>query len=204
MRFIGDIHGNTKLYNDTIKGVNDSVQVGDFGIGFGAEDYTFPKGNHKFIRGNHDNPELCKKQDNFIEDGYYENGIMYIGGATSIDRSIRTPGFDWWFDEQINSAEMNIIEKKFKEEQPSIMVTHECPEYVSNILTSSLGMKKYSEKSNTRIFFEELTELKENKVKLWVFGHWHVSFDKEIDGCRYICLNVNEYKDIDLNNYKDN
>lgn len=202
MRFIGDIHANIHEYQQLTKGIDNSVQVGDFGLGFGAERLTFSDGNHRFIRGNHDDPSLCRSHLKCIKDGTYEDGIMYIGGATSVDRNIRTPGFDWWFDEQISTNEMNQIEKVFKEKKPSIMVTHECPESISNILCTEKKLRKYYDDSNTRVFFEELKQLKENKVKLWVFGHWHVSFDKEVDGCRYICLNINEHKDIDLKKYR--
>jgi hypothetical protein len=34
------------------------------------------------------------------------------------------------------------------------------------------------------------------KPETWIFGHWHLSFDKVISGTRFICLN--ELDAIDL------
>ena len=59
--------------------------------------------NHKFIRGNHDDPQACREHPYWIKDGLIENDIMYIGGAWSIDREYRTEGVSWWRDEELSS-----------------------------------------------------------------------------------------------------
>ena len=69
MRFIGDVHGKWKKYKRIIKDCDASIQVGDLGLGFvrkhgwsagqiysNPPHYAMVKGDHKFIRGNHDNP----------------------------------------------------------------------------------------------------------------------------------------------------
>ncbi len=66
MHFIGDVHGYVKTYlkyiNRRIKGP--SIQVGDMGMGF----VKFPDSwddQHTFIRGNHDDPEVCQAHPNY-------------------------------------------------------------------------------------------------------------------------------------------
>jgi hypothetical protein len=64
-RLIGDIHGMVYDYKayaiDKFEGP--TIQIGDFGIGFGQGDHWHESidayhvaGGHRFIRGNHDNP----------------------------------------------------------------------------------------------------------------------------------------------------
>jgi hypothetical protein len=76
-RLIGDIHGQVYDYKayaiDNFEGP--TIQIGDFGIGFGQGDYWHESvdafhvaGGHRFIRGNHDNPALCKTMKGWIKD----------------------------------------------------------------------------------------------------------------------------------------
>ena len=70
-RFIGDIHGykyELSLVLDNLpQDVTSVIQVGDMCVGFGQGDfwhesleYMLEKVNGRFIRGNHDNPAMCK------------------------------------------------------------------------------------------------------------------------------------------------
>ena len=108
-RFIGDVHGHYEPYKRIIADVPRSVQVGDMGVGFlriggysDGEEYNNPPhhsmvaGDHRFIRGNHDNPSVCRRHSQYIPDGTVEGNIMYIGGAVSIDRAWRRDGYSWW------------------------------------------------------------------------------------------------------------
>lgn len=93
-RFLGDSHGlkyELSILLDNIpQDVTSVVQVGDMGIGFGQGDFwhetlddMMQKVNGRFIRGNHDNPAMCKTMKTWIPDGLIENDVMYIGGAWS-------------------------------------------------------------------------------------------------------------------------
>jgi hypothetical protein len=73
---IGDVHGKTGEYVHKLQklGPNaQSIQVGDMGLGFkgvglpppGA---SMPKGNHKFFRGNHDDPAKCRANPYYLGD----------------------------------------------------------------------------------------------------------------------------------------
>src|SRR5690348_14652539 len=108
MKFIGDVHGLYERYDRIIKEHANTIQVGDMGIGF----RRWPHGewqanppfdvmvaqNALFIRGNHDNPGVCRNHKQWIADGYVRttekgNVVMFIGGAHSIDAKLRIEGF---------------------------------------------------------------------------------------------------------------
>lgn len=205
-RFIGDVHGKFRQYEKIISDAKSppSIQVGDLGIGFKrligevvhySSNPSFDKMtlyNARFIRGNHDNPEVCQRHACYIPDGTIIKNMMFIGGAFSIDRSLRTEGLDWWADEELSIEKLNRLVDVYEKEKPEVMVTHECPESVSNLLVS----KKWDISSRTRQAFESM--FYKHKPKLWIFGHWHVSFDYIMEGTRFICLDELEYKDIDI------
>ena len=90
--FIGDVHGKYDRYKKIMKSCTDSIQVGDMGVGFRqyigheiGKMYPNPpydrmvEGNHKFIRGNHDNPATCRSHTQWIQDGYTETTDMTGG-----------------------------------------------------------------------------------------------------------------------------
>src|SRR5687767_13552182 len=105
IRFIGDVHGKFEQYKRLIKDTTNSIQVGDMGVGFlktsgprvGEETgnpphYAMVRGNHRFIRGNHDSPAACSRHSQFIKDGTVEGNMMFVGGALSVDKHLRQEG----------------------------------------------------------------------------------------------------------------
>lgn len=86
MRFIGDCHGKFNAYLEIVKDCPESIQVGDFGAGF----VPLPDVNkdHFFIRGNHDNPTICKTSRNWIEDGSQIGNMFFVGGLDYLDLEI--------------------------------------------------------------------------------------------------------------------
>ena len=203
IRFIGDVHGDEKAYLkalDNYEGT--SIQVGDFGIGFvypGSKDISVRK-NSYFIRGNHDNPSVSYKRPDYIHDGTisFEQKMMFIGGAYSIDKNYRTEGIDYWSDEELSYQLLDSMIDKYIIRKPSIMVTHCCPNFLSYIILTRMGLQKIHD-SRTEIAFE--TMFANHTPKLWIFGHYHYSFDETINNCRFICLNINKTVDINLEDY---
>jgi len=208
MRFIGDVHGKYTRYGKLMKKYGGpSIQVGDMGVGF----YTYGPGgegiipvanpphdrmvkyNARFIRGNHDNPEVCKRHSQYIPDGHYEDDMFFCGGAGSIDRAMRTEGMSWWADEELSMNELNEIVDKVADLKPKIMVTHECPEFLAAMILHP--KEKYDMPSITRQAFESIYHF--HQPDLWIFGHWHKSFDYIHEGkTRFKCLNELEVFDI--------
>lgn len=200
MRLIGDIHGDLYSYMPLISGATESVQVGDFGIGFIRDDEfvddLHKDGRHKFIRGNHDDPGLCKERVGYIEDGTYdERGILYIGGAWSIDHSIRTPGLNWWYDEELSIPDLVRMHELMVHHKPKTVVTHDCPTSVAmDFFIAGTSKKQY--KTRTAEALEGMFQ--RHQPETWVFGHWHEDVDRVINGTRFICLGINSYIDLEV------
>ena len=207
MRFIGDIHGDiTGAYSAATRNCDESVQVGDFGMGF-ISPYirevvdVFHTGNptHRFIRGNHDDPAVCRLSPGWIEDGTYDadREIMYIGGARSIDTAIRTSGKNWWPDEELSLIELERIRAAFVYFKPKVVVTHDCPRPVAESLFFA---PPNDERPHIRTRTAEALDvmLRDHPPDLWVFGHWHESRQFKRNGTEFICLGIGEYKDISL------
>lgn len=208
---IGDVHGKYDQYKRIMAHCTGSIQVGDMGYGFrrlgGFRDgqarinpphAKMVAGNHRCIRGNHDNPGVCKTQRQCIPDGTIEGDVMFIGGAQSVDREWRIEGYDWWPDEELSQSELDALVAKYVEVRPRVMITHDCPEEIAICMAAVSGRKKLDFVSRTRLAFQRM--ISAHQPKLWVFGHWHHSFDQVSQGTRWICLNELEARDIDLEN----
>lgn len=203
IRFIGDVHGKYDRYKKIISDCNVSIQVGDMGVGFkhpytdeymaNPPHYAMIKGNHRFIRGNHDSPSVCRKHSQYIADGHVEDNMMFIGGGLSIDRIYRVEGYTWWADEELTIDQFYKLMDVYEATKPRIMVTHDCPESVVPLI---LNYYKKEYPSITRQALDSMLYI--HRPEIWVFGHWHQSVDTVIDGTRFICLNELEYKDIEV------
>ena len=209
VRLIGDVHGKFKSYEKLIKDVPVSLQLGDMGVGFkglrGGEIVnlsnppydSISKGNHRFIRGNHDNPEVCKKQDYWIPDGSCFKGMFCLGGAVSIDKAWRTEGLDWWPDEEASYEELQDYIDKYELIKPDIVCTHDCPESIAGELMMVFNRTKIDDGSRTRQALERMLYI--HQPKEWYFGHWHTSIQFKSGNTIFQCLNELEYKDIEIN-----
>jgi hypothetical protein len=200
MRIIGDIHGDFGAYHEIIHDVDKSIQVGDFGMGFGpipAEvELKMDSGNHKFIRGNHDDPAMCRQSRFCIPDGTMHEGFFCIGGALSIDREYRTEGVNWWRDEELSYAEWNIVYDTYARLKPEYVITHDLPESVTNVYCALRGIGKFNDPSITQRALDQMLAL--HKPKVWLCGHWHTTLDFMWDGVRYIVIGINDWCDVEI------
>ncbi len=213
VRIVGDIHGGFNYYSEHIlKGVPNSIQVGDFGIGFGG-DYWHEKVNkfqlenpgHRFYRGNHDDPSRSKNMVGYIPDGtiemYGDTKVMYIGGAWSIDWARRIEGVSWWRDEQLSYDEFNKLIDLYEKEKPDIMFTHDAPISVTNemFIQTGLAIGGSNAKQIPNITNQALQTMFEiHQPKYWFFGHWHITMEQKIGNTRFHCIGENDYLDFDL------
>lgn len=212
-RLIGDIHGKVndcKTYAiDKFEGP--TIQIGDFGIGFGQGDYwlnsvsEFHKlGGHRFIRGNHDHPALCKTMPSYIADGTVENDVMYIGGAWSIDNPNAPPGwyqrtenYDWWADEECSDEQFEQMLEVYKTVKPRVMITHDCPAKISYSMFWSTGFISGPVYPNrTGAWFDRFIDA--HQPDEWYFGHWHKTMHCNYGRTRFQCLGELDFMDVEL------
>jgi len=195
IRFVGDIHGKFKDYLELIKGSDKSIQVGDFGIGFGTvkNPVPNPSGDHNFIRGNHDNPHLCKENPHWIKDGTFVNSMFFIGGAFSTDFCLRTESVDWWTEEEMTILELNKLIDVYEIHKPNIVISHDCPRIAT-------PFPEYKINTRTSQALDAMYDI--HKPKLWIFGHYHQDIDIVVDGTRFICVNMMKTIDIDISEYQ--
>lgn len=206
-RLIGDVHGKYKRYKKIIAERPDSIQVGDMGVGFrrtqgyragsfqeNPPHYAMLAGNHRFIRGNHDNPSECLKHSQWIADGTVEDDVMFVGGADSIDKQYRVKDYTWWENEELSTEDFKRIREVYKFAKPRVMITHTAPtEATTHMLSYFMDEKRIGFLTPSEDEFQQLLQI--HRPELWVFGHWHTSMDTVIDNTRYVCLAELEYRD---------
>lgn len=208
-RLVGDIHGQFNDYSTfALKDCPNSIQLGDFGIGFSGDFWhnkvaTFQTANpgHRFIRGNHDNPEKCKTMPGFITDGKVENDVMFIGGAWSIDRAWRTEGIDWWPDEELSIVALDHLIGVYDMVRPRVMITHDAPTDVTFQMFVQSGLAlggSSAKKINTRTGQALQAMFDIHQPDEWYFGHWHVTMQCKFGRTMFHCLGELDFVDIEL------
>ena len=184
MWYIGDIHGQFDAYHKIIKQLcRPTLQLGDFGLGFNVDhkfhdDEAYPR--NRFIRGNHDNPAVCRQKKSYLGDYGVFGGTFYASGAFSVDRVWRRAGVDWWADEELSSDELEKAVDLYAATNPDVVATHDAPYCVYDRLVSTPNP------SRTTMAFNKM--LRHWEPKVWVFGHHHASFDFRVGVTRFIGL----------------
>lgn len=203
LTFLGDIHSqmvNAEKKTRPRRGdLGTIIQIGDLGMGFSrrlrATRNRVPfRGDAEllesridfFIRGNHDNPEECRKNPSYLGDYGYNDflNMFWVGGAHSIDSYKRTEGLDWWPDEQLSYAEMGEAVALYKESKPRIMLTHDCPISIAKAMFGFSEAKlRYN---NTNLGLEAMFEA--HQPEHWIFGHYHQNRFKKVNNTLFRCV----------------
>ena len=193
IRWIGDIHGDPWFgtYAGLIATALPTRQIGDLGLGFGTPPRLAAK--DRFIRGNHDDPALCRAHPNWISDGTIADGIFYVGGAASSDRARRVEGQGWWRDEELDLADWDRVIAAYAAARPRVVASHDAPESVRAQL---FPVPWDLAPSRTRQALDALLAL--HAPQTWIFGHWHAHRDAVIGGVRYIALATHQALDLAL------
>lgn len=187
------MHGWWENYKKIIASTDlPTIQVGDFGIGFPRWSFEQFPDKDKFIRGNHDNPSCCWPHPNYMGDLGYRDGVYWYGGAFSVDQGHRTPYLTWWPEEELNLVQQIQAFNIYEHTRPRTVISHCCPRSIQNEI---FDFKNVFDNKTIR-FFDDLWD--HHKPELWVFGHYHRSVDRVIDGCRFVCLNELETKVLDI------
>ena len=98
--------------------------------------------------------------------------VLFFGGAESVDRAMRTPGFDWFHREIPNDEE---YERAMTQPKVDIVISHTCP--------STTFPSRYATAQKTGdITCQMLSSLvAKHKPTHLYHGHWH-SADSQVSG----------------------
>lgn len=227
--YVGDVHGDHNIIPNFLKANQLSncaiIQLGDFGIGFESEHNENKRMlylNNRLkvynsdlyvLSGNHDDPAYFRNEYNqsnlYLLKHYtvltFNNviNILFIGGATSVDRTTRrgywdpSKTHDYWKDEVLVVDNEKLAEIK----DIDIVCTHTSPDFVFPL--SKGGIKHYLhadselendlnvERANMTHIFNTLVG-NGNKIKSWYYAHFHNSKTDYINYVKFCLVNVNE------------
>lgn len=212
MIVVGDVHGKAFEFSKLIERLDTDepiFQVGDMGMGFGFVPH-FPK-NVKWIRGNHDDPQLSRMHSNYLGDyGYLpEHKMFYMAGAWSIDWAWRKASNNaghplcWWPDEELSQPELDAALALYIETEPEVVISHEAPSsIVPHVLAKAPliikpGDPMYSENFyrpekleciGTRTSTTLQRMLNYHQPKQWVFGHYHIDKNLHLGPTQFHCV----------------
>jgi predicted phosphodiesterase len=187
--YVGDSHGNFEAFAEICNAalqktpqISEFVSVGDFGF--------WPRRNKLlrtrlgrpvfFIDGNHEDfdvlwnivdaeqptylgPVGCNAT--YIPRGCRRGSILYCGGARSISRLWRTPGWDWFPEEDIREID---VARSISGGRTDVLVTHETTE--TGFVDAVYSAYKAGPEPN-RVKVERI--LRATQPRLHVHGHHH-------------------------------
>jgi predicted phosphodiesterase len=185
LTIIGDVHGKYDQYVQIARKREATLQIGDMGFKFSHMNALDPN-CHKLFGGNHDNYSLIGScPHNLGNFGQVTLGgieFFFVRGGISIDRHMRTENISWWRDEELTYKEAAEAMQMYRECKPKLMITHQPPELVVPLM----GFDKIYP-SITGKLFDRMFEL--HQPEFWIFGHMHKSWNQNVQGTEFHCLN---------------
>ncbi|MBQ8967806.1 metallophosphoesterase [Ruminococcus sp.] len=192
-----------RFYSAGVKEGDTVIICGDFGFvwSIGSEheldlkELAKEKYTILFVDGNHENFELletypvvdyCGGKAHKIADNIYHlmrgqifeiNGKTFFtfGGAYSIDKYMRTPGYSWWEQERPSPADYDEAAKNLEKAGYKVdyVLTHTIPESMIYRLNKTPDIHD----AELTGYFEWLY----NKMEFeqWFAGHWHMNWSFE-------------------------
>jgi hypothetical protein len=208
---LGDVHAKFKQLNALIKQENPNIilQCGDFGFWPEHVDLNTIHNGDTMIYwcdGNHENhdkiDELMKLKGRRIpielltnifycprgstltlEDG---RKILFMGGAHSMDKVLRTEGFNWFSQETISKSDLELL----PDVDIDIVISHTTPNYFVE------GHSKWKIATSLDKSAKALNYVFDKyNPKLWYFGHWHIYKTGSYKNCNWTCLNRDGQQD---------
>lgn len=218
LKIVGDVHSwitkgphGKPSYTDITQGCDYSIQLGDMSF-----DYTILKGidpdNHKFFPGNHDNFDTIDKSPHYTGARWGQwtlNNIpfFFCGCGFSLDWKSRlqhqyaTGEKIWWEEEQLSYTESHQCWEAYKALKPKLVITHEAPRSIANILSDPSVLRNFGYDPDT--FTTSTSELlqsmfEDHQPEMWIFGHYHKSWNQEVNRTWFRCLDELEHIDLEL------
>lgn len=228
---IGDTHGITggMRYWARESDTPTLLHVGDYGAGFSnwerkTEELVNSLNKYEknlfVIRGNHDDPSVFDGRSflgsknfgvYFIKDGtiaeWDGEKILFNGGGISLDRGTRIIGKEYWDGEEFQPIEVK--------EKIDHLVTHISLTCITGVQIDTPFVFKWASQgqdgdlindlhAEQTILSKWINELvKVNKIKSWHYGHYHLSMKSEYNGIHCTCLDINEIRPFNRNEYEN-
>ncbi len=171
-----------------------TIHVGDLNIGVDGNDFPAEWNiNHRFIRGNHDNPAVCKTHPNYLgEYGYLEEyDLFYYGGAATPIWAKQRYNGDYFPDEELNFIQAQAAIDLYAEVKPRFVVTHDAPRDV-------IQAEHPDEIIHNRTV-ETLQEMfQTHRPTAWFYGHHHHGKVKTMKKTTFICVAQNGFVEVKL------
>lgn len=160
-------------------------------------DIKIQKSQIRFCDGNHENHWALGALTNLeiVPNIFYQprgsiytlpdgRNILFFGGADSIDKNLRTVGYDWFPEENISQKDMfNLPDCKI-----DIIISHTCPTEFLPSLTKCKGISFTKGRDSNCEALSQILNI--YKPKLWYFGHWHVNCTDFIKDCRFYAMSL--------------
>jgi hypothetical protein len=192
---VGDLHANIERAEEIntlaiSQDIDKVVGLGDFGYQFTTDERSVLSGQKVpwyFIDGNHDDHTLLRHDaDEIVEfwpDLYYiPRGYVWewegktfaaMGGASSIDKSMRTPYISWWPEEPIQLGDMYRLDDNVGSRKIDIFLSHEAPKIAVDHITKHLSILDCG--VNDRMLLYQAWN--NYRPRLWFHGHWHYRYE---------------------------
>jgi len=187
---IGDIHGRIPEYLrliSTLPAGSRSIALGDLYIGRPGVDLPELPAEHKFIRGNHDDPKLCHEHPNYLGDfGYLpDDDLFFLSGAQTASWRVLGNSKDWYRDEELSPEELQATFTIYEETKPSIVISHEAPGEAAREVLNELAGSYYAAKaetvgSRTCAMLQKMFEA--HRPDRWYCGHYQVNREFALHG----------------------
>ena len=211
---LGDVHGNTTAVLRAVdiakNHTNFIIQVGDYWLynkssvekrlSENGMKMLFIPGNHEdwnFLNEVSDSEKLTRISDSIFYAPIGSRAVMgdkivlFAGGAVSVDKSLRTPGYDWFPDETIKYKQaIDIV----NDGNADIVFSHDCHSS-SSVLNDHLDNSVkyfdnsvYKESDNHREMVEFIVRGVNSKCV--IHGHYHYNYTSVDDGIKTYGMNM--------------
>lgn len=208
--YVGDSHGKFENFNRVVmqalaklqtRGIeiDQVISVGDFGfwprVGMSYSRSEGLEQPVRFIDGNHEDHDTLsvvqlpdKNWDcEHIKRGSFEDGVMHMGGATSIDRAFRTVGWDYFEEENISYADFNRAVDTFEAaDEPCFLIcAHDTVlDAYPHLIHSNKAGRVFTDSNASAL--QALVEAL--RPRTYVHGHHHVSARYVMFGTHFVSL----------------
>jgi hypothetical protein len=197
---IGDIHGHIPEYLKLLASLppgSRSIALGDMYLGRPGVNLPELPPEHKFIRGNHDDPKLCREHPNYLGDfGYLpDDHIFFLSGAFTVSAPVLQNSAYWYKDEELSAEELETAIAIYREMNPQLLLSHEGPsdivaEMLGNVQGSYHEAKRACVKSRTAVALQRMIEA--HAPPNQIFAHHHRRWIAKRGPTTFRCLKESE------------